>query len=1195
MQIKHLFKIERESKLERSLEPSRAIVLRGTDSHTDLENFDTNQPMALVSAIKAELEKDGFLNTPEVQAKFQQLEKLGQILQSGFKEQSDGQSFKIERQKLLAIVEQIRQAPDVNTLLKTTVTQVQQYLQVDRAIIYRFQDKDRGVVLAEELVNGYTPSLGETIAVLMFGGENESAERQQQVLAIDDIYQLNLRPYQLQLLERFQVKASISLPIVLAGEMWGLLVVQQCSDSRQWQENEISLLYQIVTELTINLQPVEFRTQLQSIAQQQKVLARVIEKIQRSPDINTIFRTATGELQRLLKADRVAIYRFNPDWSGEFVAESVATGWVSLLQEQERDPSLKGDISDSGVNLKQMTAYSTSIVDTYLQETRGGDYTRGERFKRVDDIYAAGFSPCYLETLEKFQAKAYIIVPVFQDSKLWGLLAAYQNSGSRHWEDGEINIMLQLSSPLGIALQQTEVRNQLQQKVEQIAKSAELERTIARIIEKIRSSLDIKSIFSTTTREMRQLLKADRVVLYRFNADWSGEFVAESVGSGWRSLLQEQKAAIKADATDNERCVIKNIAMPPNVITDTYLQETRGGYAKDKQFLRVDDIYSAGFSACYMEFLEKYQVRAYITVPIFQNDKLWGLLAAYQNSDSRHWQDVEVQAMVQVSSPLSIALQQAESLQQVRDASKQLAASAAREQAVARITSRLLRSLDTIEAIYKIATQEVRQMLSVDRVALYKFKPDWSGEFVAESVAVGWSRLQEIMPVIDDTYLQETKGGRYRNSQTLAVNDIYAAQHSPCHIELLEQMQVRAYAIVPVFINQQLWGLLGAYQNSAPRVWEAAEVSALAQIGIQVGAAMQQVDYLKQVRQQSEQLTQIAQREKETKEQLQQRAIQLLIAVRPALNGDLTVRAPITDDEVGTIADAYNNTLQSLRRTVTQLQSSSGIVALTCQGSESDLSALAMQAREQLQALNRALEQVQVMVNSTAVVATDAQQVELAAQRANQTVRQGDAAMNRTVDGIQAIRETVAQTNKLIKRLSESSQKISGVVNLIGSFTTQTQLLALNASIEATRAGEYGRGFAVVADEVRSLARQSAAANTEIGKLVQEIQAGTDLVSKAMETGIQQVNAGTSLVNDTRSSLNAIVEATAEISHLVEGITEATQMQTQQSQSVTHTMNEVANIANKTSVDSMQLAAAFKELLTMAQDLQASVGQFKVE
>ena len=203
--------------------------------------------------------------------------------------------------------------------------------------------------------------------------------------------------------------------------------------------------------------------------------------------------------------------------------------------------------------------------------------------------------------------------------------------------------------------------------------------------------------------------------------------------------------------------------------------------------------------------------------------------------------------------------------------------------------------------------------------------------------------------------------------------------------------------------------------------------------------------------------------------------------------------------------------------------------------------------------------------------------------------------MNRTVNGILAIRETVAETSKRIKRLSDSSQKIFRVVNLISNFTTQTQLLALNASIEATRAGEYGRGFAVVADEVRSLARQSASATTEIEKLVQDIQEGTAEVSTVMETGIQQVVEGTNLVSETRQSLNAIVEATAEISKLVAGITGATQAQTQQAQSVTQTMTEVATIANKTSVDSIQLSASFQEVLKMAQGLQASVGQFKVD
>jgi methyl-accepting chemotaxis protein PixJ len=219
----------------------------------------------------------------------------------------------------------------------------------------------------------------------------------------------------------------------------------------------------------------------------------------------------------------------------------------------------------------------------------------------------------------------------------------------------------------------------------------------------------------------------------------------------------------------------------------------------------------------------------------------------------------------------------------------------------------------------------------------------------------------------------------------------------------------------------------------------------------------------------------------------------------------------------------------------------------------------------------------------------------VAVQQANQTVREGDAAMNRTVDGILEIRATVAETSKRLKRLSESSQKVSKVVNLISNFTTQTQLLALNAAIEATRAGEYGRGFVVVADEVRSLARQSAEATSEIEQLVQEIQMGTAEVSSVMEKGIQQVAQGTTQVQDARQNLNAIVEATTQISQLVEGITEATQVQTEQFQSVTQTMSEVAAIANKTSEDSIEISTSFKDLLTMAQNLQASADQFKVD
>lgn len=203
--------------------------------------------------------------------------------------------------------------------------------------------------------------------------------------------------------------------------------------------------------------------------------------------------------------------------------------------------------------------------------------------------------------------------------------------------------------------------------------------------------------------------------------------------------------------------------------------------------------------------------------------------------------------------------------------------------------------------------------------------------------------------------------------------------------------------------------------------------------------------------------------------------------------------------------------------------------------------------------------------------------------------------MNRTVDGIMAIRETVAEVGRKLKQLGESSQKISRVVNLIGDFATQTQLLSLNAAIEATRAGEYGRGFGVVADEVRSLARQSTGATQEIEKLVAEIQSQTGEVTKVMETAVGQVMTGTNLVEETRTSLKAIAAATGQISELVQGITQATLAQLQQSQSVTQTMKDVAAIASHTTEDSIELSASFQQSLATAQQLQAAVDQFKVD
>lgn len=338
----------------------------------------------------------------------------------------------------------------------------------------------------------------------------------------------------------------------------------------------------------------------------------------------------------------------------------------------------------------------------------------------------------------------------------------------------------------------------------------------------------------------------------------------------------------------------------------------------------------------------------------------------------------------------------------------------------------------------------------------------------------------------------------------------------------------------------------------------------------------------------------LAEDQRRQKEELQERALQLLEEVDPINEGNLTVRARVTEDDIGTIADAYNATVTNLRQIVAKVQATASDVTETTRDNATSIQSLSQEALSQAERISAALEQVKQMAESVQYVAVNAERAAAIVQRANQTVQEGDTAMNRTVDGINAIRETVAETRQKVKYLGESSQRITAVVHLISSFAAQTKLLAFNASIEANRAGQEGRGFAVVAEEVRSLAQQSAEASTEIEKLVTTIQGETNEVIAAMEAGTEQVVIGTRLVEDTRHSLNKITVASTEISELVSAISQSTVQQSNTSETVTQTMSEIATIANRTSKEADRVAASFEQLQSVAEELQQDASRFKV-
>jgi light-regulated signal transduction histidine kinase (bacteriophytochrome) len=219
-------------------------------------------------------------------------------------------------------------------------------------------------------------------------------------------------------------------------------------------------------------------TELERLVEQQTALSHIVAKIRDSLDLKTIFTTITEEVRYLLDVDRVVVYRFEADWSGEFIAESVAEGWISLLEKQLEDSTLRDNVSECSAKM-----LGSRSVDTYLQDTQGGQYAQGVTQRAVTDIYQAGFSPCYMEVLESYQTRAYIIVPIVQREKLWGLLAAYQNSGPREWEASDTAIMRQLGLQLGGALEQAEYLAEIQHQSQQLANAlAELKQTQIQLV-----------------------------------------------------------------------------------------------------------------------------------------------------------------------------------------------------------------------------------------------------------------------------------------------------------------------------------------------------------------------------------------------------------------------------------------------------------------------------------------------------------------------------------------------------------------------------------------------------------------------------------------------------------------------------------------------------------------------------------------
>ena len=471
--------------------------------------------------------------------------------------------------------------------------------------------------------------------------------------------------------------------------------------------------------------------------------------------------------------------------------------------------------------------------------------------------------------------------------------------------------------------------------------------------------------------------------------------------------------------------------------------------------------------------------------------------------------------------------------------------------------------------------------LKAERIIYYQFEAE-TAVAVAEAVAPG---QKEIL----NSSLSQQLQAEYRGQLLPAVeviNNLDSTELTSAKRQYLESLGIKSCLIAPVWFEEQLDGLLMVQQVFTPLPWLDEEVEFLTQVANQINFALTRLQL-------NEQQKLAETREKSAKEAIQMRALSLLQEVYDVSTGDLTIRAQVTEDEIGTIADSYNSTIESLQSLVNQTKAAATEVQQNTTANNSAVRSLADETVAQADAISQMIERIREMDTSINLVAERAHQAEEFVRQAATTIEYEDRAMNRTVAEIKAVEHTVTQTAAKAEKLGESSQEISQAVNLVGRFAAQTHLLALKASIEAARAGEQGKGFAVIADEVRSLATQSAEATAEIETLVNKIQLETTEVVQAMHQGAAQIASGNELVQQTRSSLTEIDRVSSEVSKLVSSITQTTQQQSLTSAQVSQTIVDVAAIAEHNSQSATQVSASIGQLSAVADKLQSHIAKFK--
>lgn len=641
-----------------------------------------------------------------------------------------------------------------------------------------------------------------------------------------------------------------------------------------------------------SIPPLDLRTGMEK----ENLFRRITHRIRPSLELEEIITIITAEVRSLLGTDRVMIYKFHADGNGQVIAESIY---------ENRLPSLLGlnfpaddiPLQTREMLMKSRVRFIVNVDSREIGQCPQPDLETGEIIS--EDIIYRTLDPCHVEYLTALGVKSSVVAPIIYEDELWGLLVSH-HSQARDVTESELEAMQMVVEQLPVAIAQSHLLTQARAKAEQetiinsigtllhslptIVLQPPLEAAVA-AFQGVGGRLCIRqSTFdfeNSSFKSLSECLTPGRDCFELYTCGQQPVIPAQSKYplleqySVWQEHYKTGEYEVWAISDIYENANLRNVqvAFKPTKIRSIlmiplhYRQELVGYLSIFRNELDTETLWAGQFDP------DSRQIYPRLSFEIWRETK---------KAQPQKWTNEEINLAKEISKHFASAIQQYELYQQVQAFNENLEKqvqkrtlemqrTAEQQQAVFGVINKIRESLE-IETIFQTTTKEVCQLIKADRVSVYKFSADWGGQFVGDFEAASPNWLNDtklgINTIWNDTYLQETKGGRYRNNETFAVNDIYEMGFAPCHVDNLEQFQIQAFVLAPIFIGKKLWGLLCTYQHSSPRQWQDTEVNFMSQIAAQLGVAIQQAELLVKTQQQAEQLTQTLHELQSTQTQL---------------------------------------------------------------------------------------------------------------------------------------------------------------------------------------------------------------------------------------------------------------------------------------------------------------------------------------